>query len=185
MRVTHAVVPFTLAILVPASVSLATPTAPSDPVITKLASLHDQTFDVAYLQDMIPVNDESIEMAMTATLYADHPDLLHWNQDFTERQRVQIQKMVGWLGDLGAQPAVRNEGVATVSVKKLHTLRGAALERTYMNLMTQHLNRAGALSSLAAQQADRPELRAFAAHIASADAGDAATLRGWLKAWYP
>jgi uncharacterized protein (DUF305 family) len=185
MRVTRAAALLTLAILVSTSASLATPTAPADPVIAKLASLHGQAFDVAYLQDVIPVNDESIEMAMTATLYADHPDLLHWNQEFTERQRMQIQKMVGLLGDLGAQPAQRNEGVATAPVKKLQTLRGAALERTYMSLMTQHLERAGGLSNLAAQKADRPELRAFAAVTASADARDAATLRGWLKAWYP
>jgi uncharacterized protein (DUF305 family) len=184
MRIKHAAALFALAILVPASASFATPAAPADPVITRLSSLHGKAFDVAYLQAVIPVADESVEMAMTATLYADHPDLLHWNQNFTEREHMQIQKEVAWLGELGSAPTQRNEGVATAAVKKLRTLRGPALERTYIALMTQHLDRTVALSKMAAQKADRPELRAFAAGAAAADGRDAATLRGWLMAWY-
>ena len=184
MRSKYAAVLLTLAILVPAAAAFATPATPADPVVARIASLHGHTFDVAYLQAVIPVGDESVEMAMTATLYADHPDLLHWNQNFTEREHAQIQKMLGLLGDLGAQPAQRNEGVATAAVKKLRSLRGPALERTYITLMTQHLDRTVALSKLAAQRADRPELRAFAAGAAAADSRDATTLRGWMTAWY-
>ncbi len=184
MRITHVAALLALAIVLPASASFATPAVPPDPTITKLSMLHGQAFDVAYLQSVIPVEDEAVEMAMTATLYADHPDLLHWNQNFTEREHAQIHKMVGWLGTLGAQPTLRNEGVATAPVKKLRTLRGAALERTYITLMTQHLDKTVALSKLAAQRADRPELRTFAAGVAAADHRDSATLRGWLTAWY-
>jgi len=184
MRSTHVVALVILAMLVPASASFATAAAPADPVVAHVATLHGHAFDVAYLQDVIPVDDESVEMAMTATLYADHPDLLHWNQNFTEREHAQIQKMMGMLNGLGAQPAQRNEGVATAPVKQLRSLRGAALERTYITLMTQHLNRTTALSKLAAQRADQPELRAFAASAAAADGRDSSTLRGWLTAWY-
>ncbi|HEV2283504.1 MAG TPA: DUF305 domain-containing protein [bacterium] len=184
MRSTRVVALLMLAMLVPASASFATAAAPVDPAVAQVSSLHGQAFDVAYLRDVIPVDDESVELAMTATLYADHPDLLHWNQNFTEREHTQIQKMVALLGDLGAQPGQRNEGVATAPVKKLRSLRGAALERTYIALMTQHLDRSVALSKLAAQRADRPELRAFAASAAAADAKDSATLRSWLTAWY-
>ncbi|HLY23782.1 MAG TPA: DUF305 domain-containing protein [bacterium] len=184
MRSARVVAFVMLAMLVPAAASFATAGASADPVVAQVSILHGHAFDVAYLRDVIPVDDESVEMAMTATLYADHPDLLHWNQDFTEREHAQIQKMVALLGNLGAQPGQRNEGVATAPVKKLRSLRGAALERTYITMMTQHLDRSVALSRLAAQRADRPELRAFAANAAAADARDAATLRSWLTAWY-
>ncbi|HEV2439520.1 MAG TPA: DUF305 domain-containing protein [bacterium] len=184
MRVKHVVALLALVVIVPASASFATPAVPMDPAVAKLAALHGHAFDVAYLQSVIPISDESVEMAMTATLYADHPNLLHWNQDFTEREHAQIQKMVGLLGELGAQPAQRNEGVATAPVKKLRTLRGPALERTYIALMTQHLDKTVAMSKLAAQRADRPELRTFAAGVAAADGKDSARLRGWLTAWY-
>jgi uncharacterized protein (DUF305 family) len=184
MRIIPAVTLVLLAAVAAAPASWAAPPAPADPQLAKLEALHGRPFDVAYLQTVIPVDDESVEMAMTATLYADHPDLLHWNQDFTEREHQKIQQMVGWLSTLGAQPAQRNEGVATPAVKKLRTLRGTALERTYIALMTQHLDRTIRLSRLAAQRADRPDLRAFAAKAAAADAQDASRLRGWLTAWY-
>lgn len=184
MRSTRVAVLLLAAMLVPVSASFGSSAAPADPAVANLSKLNGHAFDVAYLQAVIPVGDESVEMAMTATLYADHPDLLHWNQNFTEREHGQIQKMVGLLGTLGAQPAQRNEGVATAPVKKLRSLRGSALERTYIMLMTQHLDRTVAMSKLAAQRADRPELRQFAATAAAADAKDASMLRSWLTAWY-
>ncbi len=184
MRSTHVVALVLAAVLVQVPVSFGATAAPADPAVANLSKLSGHAFDVAYLQAVIPVGDESVEMAMTATLYADHPDLLHWNQNFTEREHGQIQKMVGLLGELGAQPAQRNEGVATAPVKKLRSLRGAALERTYITLMTQHLDRTVAMSKLAAQRADRPEMRAFAASAADAASKDAARLRSWLTAWY-
>ncbi len=184
MRSTHAVALVLAAVLVPTAASFATSAAPVDPAVANLSALHGHAFDVSYLRAVIPVDDESVEMAMTATLYADHPDLLHWNQNFTEREHGQIQKMVGLLGELGSQPGQRNEGVATAPVKQLRSLRGPALERAYIKLMTQHLDRTVALSKLAAQRADRPELRAFAASAAAADARDAATLRSWMTTWF-
>ncbi|HKX19590.1 MAG TPA: DUF305 domain-containing protein [bacterium] len=184
MRSTHVVALLLAAMLVQVPVSFGAATAPVDPSVANLSKLSGHAFDVAYLQSVIPVDDESVEMAMTATLYADHPDLLHWNQNYTERAHDQIQKMVGLLDELGAQPSRRNEGVATAPVKKLRTLRGAALERTYIALMTQHLDRTVAMSKLAAQRADRPEMRAFAANVAAADGKDASTLRSWMTAWY-
>jgi uncharacterized protein (DUF305 family) len=172
-----------LAVAVAAPASFAAPAA--DPIVAKLAALHGKAFDVAFLQAVIPVDDEAGEMASTATLYADHPDLLRWNQDYIEREHKQVQEMLAWLGDLGAGPAQRYAGVATPNVKQLRTLRGASLERTYIRFMTQHLDRTAAFAALAARRADRPELRTFAAGEAAADGHDAAMLGGWVKSWYP
>jgi uncharacterized protein (DUF305 family) len=176
-----AAVALAVAVSAPASFGAA---GPRDPVVAQVAVLHGKSFDVAFLQAAIPVDDEAAELASTATLYADHPDLLHWNQDYMEREHKQVQEMLTWLSDLGAQPGQRYDGVDTASVKRLRTLRGAALERTYISLMIQHLDRTAALANLAATHADRPELRAFAAGEGAADARDAAMLRGWVQAWY-
>lgn len=171
-----------LAILAPAPWSFAA--VMQDPAIAKLSALSGTAFDVAYMRAAIPVGDEAVEMAMTATLYADHADLLHRNQSFTERERGQIRQMLGLLQDMGSHPTERNEGVATAPIKKLRTLRGAALERTYITLMTQHLDRSAALAKLAARKADRPALRSLAATIAAVDGREAAMLRGWSRSWY-
>ncbi|HLW47422.1 MAG TPA: DUF305 domain-containing protein [bacterium] len=182
MRIQHAVALFMLLVFLPVSASFAGMSA-SDPTVAKLSMLHGKAFDVAYLQAIIPSDDEAVEMAMTATLYADHSALLHWNQDYTEREHAQIKHMVNVLEQLGAR-ATRNEGVATPSVKALRSVRGAALERKYVALMTAHFDHTVALSKLAASHSDRADIRSIAAGVVAADSKDAARLRGWVTAWY-
>lgn len=157
---------------------------PADPTVTRLSGLSGNTFDIAFLQALIPMDDEAIEMAMTATLYGDHTELLRWNQTVVERKNVQIRKMIAWLQEDGTRPSVRKAGVATPSVKKLRTLRGAALERAYLSLMTSHLDHATALERVAAQKAHRAAVRSFAKDDVRVDAQDSTTLRGWMKKWF-
>lgn len=182
MRMQHAVAMIILLILLPLSASSAG-AGVSDTSVARLSALHGRAFDVAYLQAMIPAGDEAVEMALTATLYADHSALLHWNQDFAEREHGTIKHMVTVLEQLGAH-AQRNEGVATPSVKALRSLRGAALERKYVALMTAHFDHAVALSRLAASRADRSDIRSIAAGVIATDSKDAARLHGWVTAWY-
>jgi len=184
MRIQHAVALFTLLVLLPVSASFAGPNM-SDPTIAKLSKLHGKAFDVAYLQAVIPLDDEAVEMALTATLHADHSELLRWNQDFVEREGKQIKLMVNVLDQLGAQ-VPRNAAVATPSVQALRALRGAALERKYLAVMTAHFDHTVALSKLAASQAESsPEIQSIASGVTAADSKDAARLRGWMTAWYP
>jgi uncharacterized protein (DUF305 family) len=171
---------FTAAALATAAPS----TAPTDPSVARLSGLSGDAFDVAVLQALIPIDDEAIEMAMTATLYADHTELLRWNQSAVERQNDQIRKMLAWLQAAGASPAERRAGVATESVQKLRKLRGAALEKVYLPLMAAQLDKVSALARLAATKAHRPELRDFAKETVVADNQDTTTLRGWFKRWF-
>jgi uncharacterized protein (DUF305 family) len=174
-----------LLVLTSVSLSAAAPsTPPADPTVAHLASLKGGAFDIAVMQALIPVDDEAVEMAMTATLYADHPDLLHWNQSVVERKNDHVRKMLAWLQAAGAGPAERRAGVATASVKKLRTLRGAALERAYLPLMAAKLDQAAALARLASEKANRPELREFAKQTVRVESQDSAMLRGWMKRWY-
>jgi len=167
--------------LAPAALASA---APPDPALAGLSKLNGHAFDVAFLRMLIPADDEAIEVAMTATLYADHPDLLHWNQTFVERDRAQVRQMLAWLAEMGAQPADRKEGVATPSVKKMRTLRGAALERAYLSLMSARFDQDVAVARLAAHKASQPALRSFAEQIVRVEGQDSGMLRGWLKKWY-
>lgn len=155
----------------------------SDATLARLSRLDGRAFDAAFMQVLIPVDDEAIEIAMTATLYADHAELLRWNQSFVERERGHVRQMLAWLQDMGSKPAERNEGVATASVKKMRALRGAALERAYLPLMASHLNQSVALARLAVKKASQPALRSFAQEIVRVETQEETTLRGWLKTW--
>lgn len=163
----------------------AAPPSPQDPVVAALSTLSGPSFDTAFLRALIPVDEEAVEVALAATLNADHPELLKWNQRLVERKNDQVRKMLGWLKDAGAAPGRRNVGVFTAPVKQMRSLKDAALERAYLPLMAAHLEASTRLAALAAQKASRPELRAFAAGIVKIETAEAVMLRGWLKKWYP
>ena len=156
----------------------------SNPLVARLSSLNGQAFDVAFTQALIPIDEEAVEMAMTATLYADHSTLLRWNQDFVERKNKEIRKMLSLLQSMGARPSERRAGVATAHVKKLRTLRGAALEKTYLPLLAAQLDQSASLEHLATGKASRSEVRDFAKQSVRMDGQESTTLRSWLKQWY-
>ncbi len=177
-----------LALLLLLAVGLPVSAAPSpapDPTLAALAALSGPAFDHAYMRALIPLHEEAVEMALAATLNADHAELLKWNQRVVERKNTQVRQMLAWLREAGASPGQRYVGVATPAVKKLRGLKGAALERSYIPMMAGQLERSVALSRLAATRAHRPELRAMAGEIARVEAQEVAMLRGWLRKWYP
>jgi len=174
-----------LFVLIAVSLTVAAPsTPPADPTIARLTGLKGAAFDVAFMQAMVPVDDETIEMALTATLYADHSELLRWNQELVERKNDELRKMLAWLQEAGAGPAERKAGVATASVKKLRSLRGPALERAYLTLMADKLDQTAALERLAGDEGQLLALVVYAKRGVRVESQGSATLRGWLKQWY-
>lgn len=152
--------------------------------IRSLSSLQGQAFDVAFLRALIPVHEEAVEVAMMATLNADHTELLKWNQRVVERKNEQVRSMLAWLKEMGAGPFRRNVGVQTAAVKKMRSMKDAALEKAYLPLMASHLEQSAALAALAIKKASRAEIRAFAQGIVKVETQEAAMLRGWMRKWY-
>lgn len=168
-----------------ATTARAAPVPPQDPAIAALSKLSGPAFDIAFMRALIPVDEEAVEIALAATLNADHSELLKWNQRLVERKNEQVRRMLTWLKDAGALPGRRNVGVATAAVKQMRSLKDAALERAYLPMMAAHLESSARLAALAAKKAGRPELRAFAAGIVTIETQESAMLRRWLKRWYP
>ncbi len=170
--------------LLSVSAAAAAPTPAPDPAVAALAGLSGPAFDTAFLRLLIPIHEEAVEIAMAATLNADHVDLLKWNQRVVERKNAQVRQMLAWLQEAGAGPGQRNAGVVTPAVKKMRGLKGAALERVYLPLMASHLERSTTLARLAASKASRPEVRALAQEIARVEGQEVKMLRTWLTTWY-
>jgi uncharacterized protein (DUF305 family) len=180
-------------VLVALLVLLATPLAAApgastpgpDPAVATLARLSGKAFDVAYMRLVIPAHEEAVEVAMAATLWGDHTDLLKWNQRMIERKNAQVRQMVTVLSSLGSTPTQRYAGVATPTVKKVRALRGGALERTYMTYLLTHFDRNVALSRIAAAKGGNAEVKALGAAIVKVEGTEATMLRSWMKKWYP
>ncbi len=149
-----------------------------------LSALQGTSFDVAFMRALIPVHEEAVEIAMAATLNADHTQVLKWNQAVVERKNAEVRQMLAWLKAMGAAPARRGAGVQTAAVKQMRSLKDAALEKAYLPLMATHLEQSAALAQLAATKASTPTLRAFAAGVAKKEQAESAMLRSWLKTWY-
>ncbi len=156
-----------------------------NPTLAALSRLGGPAFDVAFMRELIPIHEEAVEIAMAATLHADHTELLQWNQVMIDRKSGQVRQMLAWLQEAGASPSRRNVNVVTEPVKKMRGLRGAALERAYLPLIAAHLERSTALARLAATKADRQELRNMAQAIVVVEGKEVARLRAWLKTWHP
>lgn len=165
-------------------VSVTAQAAPPDPTVAALSRLSGSAFDVAFLQTLIPLHEEAVEIAMAATLNADHSELLKWNQRMVERKNAEVRRMLAWLQQAGKSPSKRMVGVASAPVKRMRALKGAALERVYLPLMAGRLEQTAALGRLAATKAAQPDLKAFGAQLARVDGQEAKMLRGWLQSWY-
>ncbi len=149
-----------------------------------LSGLSGQAFDVAFLRALIPVHDEAVEIAMAATLNADHTEVLKWNQRVVERKNAEVRQMLAWLKEMGSAPGQRSVGVPTASVKKMRSLKDAALEKAYLPMMASHLEQSVALAQLAAKRSANPAVRSFAAAVVKQETSEATMLRGWMKTWY-
>jgi uncharacterized protein (DUF305 family) len=156
----------------------------ADPTVAALSKLNGKDFDVAFMRALIPVHEEAIEIAMAATLNANHTELLQWNQVVIDRKSAQVRSMLTWLQEANAAPGARGAGVVTAGVKQMRALTGDALERAYLPMMSKHLDRSVALAALAAQKAGRTEVKAMAAAIVKVERGESEMLRGWQKKWY-
>jgi uncharacterized protein (DUF305 family) len=167
-----------------ATMAAATVTPETQTTLKALATLSGPSFDVAFMRALIPVHEEAVEIAMAATLNADHTQVLKWNQAVVERKNAEVRQMLGLLKSMSAGPAKRNAGVQTVAVKKMRSLKDAALEKAYLPLMATHLEQSAALAQLAAQKASNSAVRSFAASVAKKEKTEAAMLRSWMAGWY-
>lgn len=155
-----------------------------NPTVAALSKLSGQAFDVAFMRELIPVHEEAVEIALAATLNADHTQLLQWNQVVIDRKSTQVKQMLTWLQEAGASPGRRAANVVSEPVKKMRSLGGAALEQSYIPMMASRLEHSAELASLAATKASKAEVRSFAAEVMKVEKAEAAMLRSWLKQWY-
>ena len=161
------------------------PAAAPNPTVAALSRLSGQEFDVAFMRELIPINEEAVEIVNSATLYADHPVLLQWNQRLIDRKSSQVNQMLSILKDMNTAPGRRMVTVVSEPVKQMRSLRGAALEKVYIPLMVAHLGRSTELGKLAMTKSSRPEIRSLAETLVKAESQEMVMLRGWMATWYP
>jgi uncharacterized protein (DUF305 family) len=156
----------------------------ANPTVVALSKLSGKTFDVAFMRELIPVHEEAIEIVMAATLNANHPELLQWNQRVIDRKGDQTRKMLSLLQEFGTAPGKRNASQVTPKVKTMRSLGGENLEKVYMPMMIDHFSQSIAISKLALTKSSNQSIKDLAASVVGAETREQTMLRKWLKDWY-
>jgi uncharacterized protein (DUF305 family) len=160
------------------------PTPTPNPTVAALARLAGRDLDVAAARELLARFEEEIEIAYAATLNADHPPLLQWNQKMIERKSAQVKTLLGLLAEASAAPGRRGVGVVTPEVKQIRQLKGGSLERRYLPLMIDRFETNVAIADMAARKGAGPGLKTLVSDIAKIERQETVMLRAWLKEWY-
>jgi uncharacterized protein (DUF305 family) len=160
------------------------PKVTANAAVTTLSRLSGRSFDVAAARELLPRFEEDIEIAYAATLNADHPPLLQWNQKMIERKSGHIKRLLDVLKASEAAPSRRGVGVVTPEVKLMRGLKGGPLERRYLTLMIERFAHNAAVGDLAASKASQADLKAIGVEVAKIHRQEMAMLKKWYQEWY-
>lgn len=160
------------------------PVATTDPVLSALPKLTGRALDVAALRELLPRFEEDVEIAYAATLNADHPPLLQWNQKMIHRKGQQTRQMLAILANMQVPPGRRSVSVDTPEVKQMRQLKSTSLERRYLILMVQRFEHNVTVAALTAQKGSQPDLQALANGITRVERQEIQMLKNWFNEWY-
>jgi uncharacterized protein (DUF305 family) len=160
------------------------PKVTANATVATLSRLSDRSFDVAAARELLPRFEEDIEIAYAATLNADHPALLQWNQKMIERKSGHIKRLLDALKAHEAGPNRRGVGIVTPEVKLMRGLKGGPLERRYLTLMTARFTHNVTVAELAASKAAQADLRAMGGEVVRIERQEMTMLKKWYQEWY-
>jgi uncharacterized protein (DUF305 family) len=160
------------------------PTPTPNPTLASLSRLAGRDLDLAVMREFIPRFEEDIEIAYAATLNADHPPLLQWNQRMIERKSAQVKRILAFLKDAGAAPGRRGASVVTPHVTQMRQLRGGQLERRYMTLMIERFEHNTAVAGAVVARGAHVDLKTLARDVTRIERQEIAMLKKWYQEWY-
>ena len=139
--------------------------------------------DVTFARDMSAHHAQAVEMSVTMVKRAADPAVKLLAQDILLTQQAQIGQMQGWLmawgrplAGTGAPMAGMDRtgmGLATPQqVQELAYLPVNVAERQYLQVMRRHHQGGVAMARLALRDLNRPEVRAFAGRVVTAQTSE-------------
>ncbi|WP_216329150.1 DUF305 domain-containing protein [Deinococcus aestuarii] len=139
--------------------------------------------DVTFARDMSAHHAQAVEMSVTMVKRAADPAVKLLAQDILLTQQAQVGQMQGWLMAWG-RPLAGTEapmagmnrahmGLATAQqVQELAYLPVGVAERQYLQVMRRHHQGGVAMAQSALRDVNRPEVRAFAERVITAQTSE-------------
>ncbi|GGR27191.1 DUF305 domain-containing protein [Deinococcus ruber] len=146
--------------------------------------------DVRFARDMSVHHSQAVQMSVMMLKRSSNPALRLLTQDITLTQQAQIGQMSGWLmawgrplsGQTSPPPGLPDMGLASKQeLQRLETLPLSVAEPVYLAMMKRHHLGAVRLAQAALKSVQRPEVRAFAARLVTAQTAEVAQIDALLK----
>jgi uncharacterized protein (DUF305 family) len=150
-----------LVVCLAAGCTPATPTAP--PV--------DDRADVWFLQHMVPYLRQTMVAASLARERLGDPRLARLAGAITRRSQADVDQLQGWLDQRGlsahGHSHQRVDASRRTDLERLARLRGPALDRAFVEIMTARARTGSGLAAEEARAGALPEVRRFARRLAA------------------
>ncbi len=160
-----------------------------DPMNASLESLKGAEFEQSFLQQMIQHHRSGIDMAKLASAQTKRTELRDFASKMIAMQQQEIEKMSGWLKSwYNASPKeVANE--AANKEMKMHMSmfsgkRDADFDKAFLTMMPQHHHAGVEMAEQAEKKATHPELKEFAAKMATDQQNEIREMKVCAQAWF-
>jgi uncharacterized protein (DUF305 family) len=150
--------------------------ATSDPPV-----VNDQA-DIWFLQHMVPYLRQTMTAASLAREQLDDPGLARLADAITRRSQADIDQLQGWLDERGLSAhghSHQRVDARQTDLERLARLRGPALDRTFVEIMTARARTGSGLATDEARTGALPEVRQFARQLAAEEQRQVRHLRSW------
>jgi uncharacterized protein (DUF305 family) len=159
----------------------------------------DSSIDVGFVRDMSTHHQQAIDMAIYERAYSDNATLKLLAYDIEDTQSFEMGQMQGWLDTWGLVRSTARKpmawmaghtlpsdglmpGMATADqMNHLETLRGAALDIYFLQLMIHHHQGGIPMAQYAAEHATEPYVRSLANAMVSIQTGEVVQMEQALR----
>ena len=159
-----------------------------------------ESFDLAFIDMMIPHHRSAIAMAQVALLRAEHPEVRTLAQSIIVSQGLEIAQMQAWrdawFPNVRIMPMDQIQRALGTNMSGMGSMMNPEMEtqslcnatgqfdEAFIQQMLPHHASAVNVSQIALTRAFHPEITAIAREIIEAQQREIAELQTWLSAWY-
>jgi uncharacterized protein (DUF305 family) len=138
---------------------------------TSHAPAVDDQGDIWFLQHMVPYLRQTMMAASLARERLDDPGLVRLADAITGQSQADIDRLQGWLDQRGlsahGHSHQRVDARRQTDLERLARLRGPALDRAFVQVMTSRARTGSQLAANEARTGSLPEVRQFARQLAA------------------
>ena len=143
----------------------------------------DAPYDAQFIANMTLHHEGAVVMARQALTQAERPEIKDLANAIITAQEGEIAQLkawrTAWYPELAATPAT------TMDMGPMEVPTGATpFDQRFIEAMIPHHQSALMMAQDALQNAERPEIKDLATGIITAQEGEIAQMRQWLKDWY-